>query len=795
MRSRICIDFDWSFALGDIPEAMRADFDDTAWRAVDVPHDWSIEATPHPDNPAQAGGGFFPCGLGWYRKQIDIPADLGDRVVLVEFDGVYMNSEVWCNGHFCGSRPYGYSSFFYDLTQYVTAGESACIAVRVDNSHQKNSRWYSGSGIYRHVWLTLAGPVRVDHWGTYVTTPEVIEDAAVVQCAVNVVNETGEDAYTEVCAMVIAPEASEGGLGVGSHGEKSPCSRGRQTVDLQFEIANPQLWTPDTPHLYTLRIELKQGGGVIDCYDTRFGIRAIRFDANEGFFLNGQSLKLRGMNEHHDAGCLGAAVPDDVIRRRFRILKEMGCNAIRVAHNPASPAFLDLCDEMGLMVVEDAFDEWKDGKTPFGYGLYWDEWWERDLTDMIRRDRNHPCIVMWSVGNEIKEVREGRSEGLPVMKALRDLCHREDPTRPMTCGCCAIRETNAGGYGPLMDLVGYNGGGGSCFDYEKDHAAYPDRIIFASEVPHTLQTRGVYRTRTWYRDLARNPDVERLDVPHLTAEELFTGFDPHYQSSYDNALVRISSIDSWRLTKSLPFMCGEFRWTGFDYIGECYAWPAKSWNFGIIDLCGFPKDTYYFYQSQWTETPMVHVLPHWTWPGLEGRTIPVICYSNCERVELFLDDESLGVREMDDHAMQLRWDVEYQPGGLKAVGYRGGAAAATCVHHTASAPAAIELCCDEFTIRADRTGIAHVVVTIVDEERRFVPCADHDITFDINGSATLIGLENGDPTDTTNYKLNHRKAFNGMLLAIVQAGDETGTVTITAKAEGLEGAACRVRGF
>jgi len=840
MRTRNCIDFDWRFAPGDFPEAVDRTFDDSAWRLLDLPHDWSIEATPHPDNPAHAAGGFFPGGIGWYRKQIEIPPDLGDRRVLIEFDGVYMNSEVWCNGRSCGVRPYGYSSFCYDLTPCVKAGEPAVIAVRVDNARQKNSRWYSGSGIYRHVWLTIAAPVRVDHWGTCVTTPEVSADKATVECAVTVVNQSEEDAEIEVYATVlpnpksdivarepqpppvIPSEAkrSRGISGTGNHSGRDGNSRDPSTplrcarddraglavslpncpsrsaapclVEFSLDLPNPRLWSPDTPHLYTLRIVLKRDGKTVDTYDTRFGVRAIRFDADEGFFLNGESMKLKGMNEHHDAGCLGAAVPDDVIRRRFRILKEMGCNAIRVAHNPASPTFLDLCDEMGFMVVEDAFDEWRDGKTPFGYQLYWDEWWERDLVDMLRRDRNHPCVVMWSVGNEIKEVREGRPEGLPIMEALREVCHREDPTRPMTCGCCSTRKTLAAGYGPLMDVVGYNGGGGSCFDYEQAHAAYPEMVIFAREVPHTLQTRGVYRTRTWYRDLARNPDVERLDVPHFTDKEVFTDFDEHYQSSYDNAMVRISAIDSWRLSKTLPFMCGEFRWTGFDYIGECYGWPAKSWNFGVIDLCGFPKDTYYFYRSQWTDEPMVHVLPHWTWPGLDGVAIPVIVYSNCERVELFLDGESLGVQEADVEAMQLRWDVEYRPGVLKAVGYRGDAAAAACVHATASAPAAIKLACDENTIRADRTGIAHVTVTIVDAEGRLVPHAAHNITIEIDGPAGLIGLENGDPVDSTNYKLNHRRAFHGMMLAIVQAGGESGTVTVRADAEGVAGAECEI---
>ena len=815
MRTRTCIDFDWRFDLGDDPKAIGKSYDDEGWRLLDLPHDWSIEATPDPDNPAHAGGGFFPGGVGWYRKEIPIPADLGDRHVLIEFDGVYMNSQVWCNGYTCGTRPYGYSSFCYDLTPYVTAGETAVIAVRVDNARQKNSRWYSGSGIYRHVWLTIAGPVRVDHWGTYVTTPAVSDESATVQCDVTVINAEGQTPYyarraskgernaecgIEVFATVVGDRSQlettgspqEGHPVVANWMPDAGVADCRRTVQLRAEIPNPKLWSPDTPHLYTLRVELKRDGEVIDSYDTRFGIRTLRFDANEGFFLNDESLKMKGMNEHHDAGCVGAAVPDDMIRRRFRILKEMGCNAIRVAHNPASPTFLDLCDEMGFMVVEDAFDEWQDGKTPFGYGLYWDQWWERDLVDMIRRDRNHPCIVMWSVGNEIKEVREGRPEGLPVMAALRDVCHREDPTRPMTCGCCSTRETLAAGYGPLMDILGYNGGGGGCFDYAKDHAAYPEMLMFASEVPHSLQTRGVYRTRTWYRDLARNPNVERLDVPHLTDEEVFTGFDEHYQSSYDNAMVRISSIDSWRFTKTLPYMIGEFRWTGFDYIGECYGGPCKSWNFGVIDLCGFPKDTYYFYQSEWCDDPMVHMLPHWTWPELKGTSIPVVVYSNCDRVELFQDGESLGCREMDRNALQLRWDVTYRPGSLKAVGYRGDEEAATCLQEPAGGPVALKVDCDVSSIRADRTGTAHCVGTVVDDTGRLVPHSNADITIEVDGPARLIGLENGDPLDTTNYKLNQRRAFHGMMLAVVQAGDTEGHVTVRASAGDLKSGECGI---
>lgn len=811
MRQRLSIDAGWRFRLGDFDHAREPGFDDQEWRIVDLPHDWSIEGTPHPDNPAQAGGGFFPGGLAWYRRDLPIPTDLGEHRVLIEFDGVYMNSEVWCNGQFCGRRPYGYSSFCYDITPFVTPGENAVIAVRVDNSRQKNSRWYSGSGIYRHVWMTTVAPVHVEHWGTFVTTPEINDERAVVKCEVELNNYQNASAEVEIIPTLTSPDGSKVSFAgcekvtcnlqpekltssVDVALRNRECSTGTKSpLSLSLEISKPQLWSPDAPQLYSLKLQVRQDNKVMDTYTTRFGIRTIRFDADRGFFLNGQNMKLKGVNEHHDAGCLGAAVPDDVIRRRFRILKEMGCNAIRVAHNPASPAFLDLCDEMGFMVVEDAFDEWRDGKTPFGYQLFWDQWWERDLVDMIKRDRNHPSIILWSVGNEIKEMRQGRPEGLPIMKALREVCHREDPTRPVTCGCCSTRETLAAGYGPLMDVVGYNGGGGSCFDYEKDHASYPEMVIFASEVPHTLQTRGVYRTRTWYRDLARNPNLERIDVPDLTDAEIFTGFDQHYQSSYDNALVRISAIDSWRLTKTLPFMCGEFRWTGFDYIGECYAWPAKSWNFGVIDLCGFPKDTYYFYQSQWTTEPMVHILPHWTWPGREGSTIPVIAYSNCDQVELFLDDKSLGKQKWDDDAMQLRWDVNYRPGTLKAVGYHNDEAVAVCTHVTADNPTAIRLTCDAAVVRADGTGIAHVVAEIVDSDGHVVPHANHDIKFTVDGPAQLIGLENGDPIDRTNYKADHRRAFHGMMLAIVRATGIPGAITVQAGAEGLQKVQCEVR--
>lgn len=803
MRKKICIDENWRYAPGENLKAWQKTFDDTHWQTCDLPHDWSIEQTPYPECPAEAGGGFFPGNIGWYRKDLDIPHDLEDHHVLLEFDGIYMNSEVWCNGKLCGVRPYGYSSFCYDITPFVKAGAKAAIAVRYDNSRQKNSRWYSGSGIYRHVWMTIAAPVRVAHWGTYVTTPEVTTEHASVHCTATLVNDTTESVTLDITAEVESVQSHQV--------VQIPAGR-HKDVTFELNVTSPALWSPEHPSLYNLTLTLQKDNERLDVHRTRFGIRSIRFDANEGFFLNGQSIKLQGVNEHHDAGCLGAAIPDAVLHRRLRILKEMGCNAIRIAHNPASPTLLDLCDEYGFMVIEDAFDEWREGKTPFGYQLYFDTWWERDLTDMIRRDRNHPCIILWSVGNEIIEVRQGRPEGLPIMRDMQAVCHREDPTRPMTCGCCNSRATLAAGYARYMDVFGYNGGGGGCFDYEKDHAAYPDLPLIATEHPHTLQTRGIYRTRTWYRDLQRNqgnvrwyasprgetpshdltsnerkdrPLLDLMHIPDLTEEEVFEGIDPHYQSSYGNAVVRMSIYDSWYRTRTLPYFCGEFRWTGFDYLGECYGWPAKSWNFGIIDLCGFPKDAYYFLQSQWTQKPMVHILPHWTWPGFEGKTIPVLAYSNAERVELYCNEQSLGTREMDDKLMYARWDVPYQPGTLKAIAYKGDNIVSETEQTTAGKPTALKITPEESALLADGKDVGHIRIEIVDSEGRMVPHANHEVTITVEGPCRLIGIENGDPIDSTNYKLNHRRAFNGLLQGLIQSGRKSGTITITATSPDL----------
>jgi len=758
---------------------------------VDVPHDWSTEGEIEEANPSGPRGGFVPAGAGWYRKRLALPADLEGRRVFVDFDGVYRCSDVWVNGVHLGRRPSGYASFRYDLTPHLSVAGPNVLAVRVDNSAQPNSRWYTGSGIYRHVWLTVTRAVHVDHWGTFVTTPDLSSDAAAVCVRTTLVNTDDRERTVTLRTTIVDTD----GQAVAETDSSETIGPG-QRVDAEHDatVTNPRLWSPEHPDLYTVRSVVVDGDDRLDTYETPLGIRSARFDAAEGFLLNGERVKLRGVNEHHDAGCLGAAAPDAAVRRRLTILQAMGCNAIRTAHNPPSPVLLDLCDRMGLLVMDEAFDEWRKGKTEFGYSRDFDAWSSRDLTDLIRRDRNHPCVVLWSVGNEIPE--RGSAQGVEILERLLDICHTEEPTRPVTCGCNSIDAANESGFAERLDVVGYNGGGGSVFQYDEDRETYPDRIMLATEVPHTFQTRGVYRTRSWMRvrDTDRRPAPRDVGLPvaNLTDEEIFPEFPAKYCSSYDNCSVRISARDSWRLTRDRDWFAGEFRWTGFDYLGETLGWPARCWNFGVIDLCGFPKDTYHFYRSRWTTEPMVHLLPHWTWPGKEGVTIPVWCYTNCERVELLLNGRTLGEQEMGDR-MHLSWDVPYEPGELRAIGRRGGDVVAEQAVHTAGPPAGIELQADRTDVSADGRDLVHVTARIVDADGHFMPTASDRVTFTVEGEGKLIGVDNGDPLDRDSYQADSRRAFHGLCLAVIQTTQRLGAIRIHATAKGLSGGTVRAQ--
>ncbi len=730
------------------------------------------------------------------------------RKVFIEFDGVYMNSEVWINGHLLGKRPYGYIGFEYDLTPHLDLAGENVVAVRVDHTLQPSGRWYTGSGIYRHVWLTLTDPLHVAHWGTSITTPKVSPEQADVAVETTLRNDHKQARNVTVIQTILATDGTEV-ASVQGKAELAPASQ--QVIAQSLTMKNPALWSPDSPSLYTVRTEVRDGERLVDRYESPLGVREVRLDPDKGLFVNGRSIIMQGMCNHQDLGPLGTALWDQALERRLRMLKDMGCNAIRTSHYPNSPEFYALCDRMGFMVLDETFDEWRrgwnfeggelvssannKGKARHGYHLYFDEWAERDLTDHLKRDRNHPSVIMWSIGNEVPEAQKNGE--IETVRKLRDLCHKIDPTRPVTAGTNNIAGANKTGFLDLLDVVGYNGGGGSCFLYEEDHKKYPNRIIYASEVPHSLQTRGEYRTRTSFREKKHQPES-------LTEVEVFPETDAWYESSYDNSAVRINARDSWRLTKTLPFVAGEFRWTGFDYIGESGGWPRVLGNFGIIDLCNFPKDTYYFYQSQWTDKPMAHLLPHWNWPGKEGVVIPVLCYTNCDEAELFLNGESLGKRRFDEkNDMDLKWMVPYAPGELKVVAMKAGKVAATDIIRTAGAPARVVVTADQQKLDPATRDLSYLSIRIEDAEGNFSPDASNWTSIQIDGPARIVGVGNGDPLSHESFQGKSVRAFNGLALAILTAtpgvdeikpGSErkSGEIIVRVSANGLKPAEVRL---
>ncbi|MCF7955682.1 MAG: DUF4982 domain-containing protein [Phycisphaerae bacterium] len=746
----------WKFSLSDPSRAMEPGFDDSKWEMVDVPHDWSILGPYDKKNPSGGQGGYLPTGVGWYRKNIQIDAVDPDSQYLILFDGVFMNSTVWVNGVKVGGRPYGYISFYFDITDELKSGVNS-IAVKVDNEKAPNARWYPGCGIYGGVKLIVKNKISFDHWGIFVTTPQITNEAVTVKATLN--NGTVNDQFPVVKFSILDMQDKE--IASASQGIELPANQ-QTVVNSDLKIGTQSLWSPDSPYLYTLVSEVVVDGEVKHTEKTRFGIRSLRFDSNEGFFLNGVPTKLKGVCEHSDGGLVGSAIPEKVLRRRLQILKDMGCNAIRVSHNPRRPIFYDLCDEMGFMVMDEIFDGWGP-KISFDYGkMYFKDWWKTDVRDWVRRDRNHPCVIMYSMGNET---------GIYDKYGISDEVKKYDTTRPTTGGSLL--------YG--VDIPGFNAPGANPGVLEKFRSENPDKPVVLAEVPHTLQTRGFYRTMTWWR----NPANLKNYFPPYNDKQIF--FDGHqrYNSSYDNAGVRITARTSWKRTKETPWILGEFRWTGFDYLGEASfgggKWPARIWNFGIIDLCGFPKDHYYFYQSQWTEKPMVHILPHWTHPGMGGVEIPVVAYSNCEEVELFLNGESLG-KKPPRELLDFVWRVPYTPGTLKAVGYRGDKAVAEKVFKTAGNPTKIELTADNVDMKAGVKDISHMTTTIKDADGNFVPWACNRIEYKIDGAVKLLGFDNGDPLDVTSHRETYRKTFNGLSLGIFESTDKGGPIAIVTAA-------------
>jgi beta-galactosidase len=756
---------DWRFHLGDVNNAQDAGFNDSQWRQLDLPHDWSIEGPFDERAPAGTGGGALPGGLGWYRKTFTVPASSKGKLIFIEFDGVYRNSEVWINGHYLGKRPYGYSTFEYELTPHLFYGAKPnVIAVKVDNSQQPNSRWYSGSGIYRNVWLTTLDPVHIAHWGTYVTTPEVTEQSATVAIKTKMSNGAAPVDLTTIIQDAAGREVTRAT-------EKSVTDA---EVSQTLKISAPVLWSDERPYLYKVISQLTTGGRVVDRYETPLGIRTFRFDVDQGFFLNGKRLKIRGTCNHHDLGSLGTAVNPRALERQLQMLKAMGVNALRTSHNPPAPELLDLADRMGFIVMDEAFDIWKIQKTEFDYHLDWDEWHKRDLEDMLLRDRNHPSIFIWSIGNEVMEQWNKNPAGGTISRELVAIVRNLDQTRPVTAACNGVSRDNKVLTDGDLDLVGTNYAHARLPEFAK---MFPGRPIIGTETNSSVHTRGSYAM----------PSDELLHWPRKEEDSLKLG--PTYEcSAYDNSTVAWGSghDEMWRLVKNHDWFAGMFIWTGWDYIGEPtpFPWPAVSSYFGIIDLAGFPKDAFYFYQSEWTNTPVLHVFPHWNWKP--GEKVDVVAYfNNADEVELFLNGRSQGTKRKQGDDMHVFWRLAFEPGVLKAVSRKNGQVVLTREVRTAEAPARIVLTADRQVIKADGTDLSFVTVRVVDKNGTLVPAADDLVKFEVSGPGSIAGVDNGNQISHESFKANQRRAFHGMALAIVQARQKGGRIVLKATADNL----------
>jgi beta-galactosidase len=761
---------DWRFRLGDVAGAQDAGFDDSQWRQLDLPHDWSIEGEFSEQNPAGTGGGALPGGLGWYRKTFTVPATAKGKLIFIEFDGVYLNSEVLINGHYLGKRPYGYSTFEYELTPYLVYGANV-IAVKVDNSQQPNSRWYSGSGIYRNVWLTTLDPAHVEHWGTYVSTPEVNEQSASVLIQTKVSN--GSNSSAPVNLTTIIQDAS--GREVARASERNVVAKSLHAeVSQTLKVSAPMLWSDDRPYLYKVISQLKQRGRVVDRYETPLGIRTFRFDVEKGFFLNGKPVKIRGTCNHHDLGSLGTAVNTRAIERQLEILKGMGVNGLRTSHNPPAPELLELADRMGFIVMDEAFDVWQIAKTKYDYHLDWDEWHKRDLEDMVLRDRNHPSVFIWSIGNEVMEQWNKNAAGGTISRELVRIVRNLDRTRPITAACNGVSRDNKVLTEGDLDLVGTNYAHRRLPEFAK---LFPGRPIIGTETNSSVHTRGSYRM----------PSDEILRWP--TKDEDALKLSPAYEcSAYDNSVVQWGSAheETWKLVRDHDFFSGMFIWTGWDYIGEPtpFPWPAISSYFGIIDLAGFPKDAYYFYQSEWTDEPVLHIFPHWNWKP--GEKVDVVAYFNhADEVELFLNGRSQGTKRKENGDMHVFWRLAFEPGVLKAVSRKNGRVVLTREVRTAEAPARIVLVPDRWTIKADGTDLSFVTVKVVDKNGTVVPAADNLIKFEVTGQGWIVGVGNGNQISHEPFKASQRKAFHGMGLTIVQAKRRPGQIVLQATAGNL----------
>lgn len=756
----------WMFVLGDNPEYSKKEYSHTAWRRLDLPHDWSIEGNFDAANPAGNAGGALPGGIGWYRKNFTTATI--NKKVYIAFDGIHRNSEVWINGHCLGKWPYGYTAFRYELTQWLKPlNEQNVIAVKVDNSEQPNSRWYTGSGIYRDVKLVTTNQTAIAQWGLFITTPEVSKDQATIAIELDIKRQSDKKAVRIVSSIYDA-----GGKYIkGTTNSQYKDRKFYQSVKLD----KPRLWSVDKPYLYKLVTRVYEGNTLMDEYSSPFGIRYFNFDAANGFSLNGKPMKILGVCQHHDLGALGAAFNESAAKRQLRILKEMGVNAIRMAHNPPAARLLDLCDQMGFLVMDESFDMWAKKKNKYDYFSDFPNWHQRDLEHMVKRDRNHPSIIMWSIGNEIREQFD--PTGITLTRELVKIVKDLDTTRPVTCALSESEpDKNFIYQSGALDVIGFNY---KIDSYKDFRVKYPGQKMIASENVSGLASRGHY-------DMPA--DSMRLWPPSSKFKFVEEGNADYSVSAYDNvaAYWGVSHEENWRAVKKYPYVSGLFVWSGFDFLGEPvpYPYPARSAYYGIIDLAGFPKDVYYMYQSEWSHQPVLHIFPHWTgWQP--GQQVDVKAYyNNADAVELFLNGRSLGRKTKADTAFHVMWRVPYEPGKLKAVSYQNGKKNVEKVIRTAGDAYRLQLSVENKTINSKKNELSFITIRVVDKEGNLVPGADHLVKVNIAGPAVVEGMDNGYPADLNSLKDAQHNAYKGMALAMIR-GVKPGKAIVTVRADGL----------
>ena len=732
-RTTVPFDQDWRFLKGDAPGAEQREFDDSAWRRLNVPHDWSIEGAVVETNASGRGGGYFPTGIGWYRKHFHLGGKDATRRVFLEFDGVTASSDVWINGAHLGTRPNGYVSFGYELTGHLNfgAGQDNVIAVRADNSAQPASRWYTGAGIYRHVRLIVTDPVHLDRWGVLITTPKVAGSSATVRVATTVVNQSAISRNATLTVKIRAPGGTLAKAATISSGVITPGTP--VSLDQDLEVPRPTLWDLDHPSLYRAVVQVRADDGtVLDDESVSFGIREVRFEAATGFWLNGKNIKLKGVCLHHDGGAMGSAVPLGVWEYRLGRLKQIGVNAIRTAHNPPAPEFLDLADRMGFVVLDELFDAWTVGKTPYDYHLYFRDWSEIDTRDTVRRDRNHASIAAYSAGNEIHDTPNA-DLAKKILRSLIDVFHREDPSRPVTQALFRpnVSHDYEDGLADMLDLIGQN--------YREDeilaaHRAKPERKILGTENRHEREV--------------------------------------------------------WLALRDNPPYAGQFLWIGIDYLGESPGWPAISADFGLLDRAGGFKPRAFERQSWWSREPMVHmardgVSSDWTPANRAAHMEKVAAYSNCEQVELTLNGHSLGSKDRPKDDAARTWDVPFEPGRIQATCRNGGQVAATQELHTAGKPAKIVLTTNRVHITPRWDDVAFVTATVVDQDGTIIPDAENPISFQVTGPGVVAAVDNADLASHERFQATTRHAFQGWCIALLRATPGRGRITVTASSPGL----------